>query len=115
MDLGGFLASLTQGTQAYKRSRMEKIHGWLPRRKLLCIGDSTQTDPEAYGEVCRAHAGWVRAVFIRKVVDVGEMAGTGKNDDDRFERAFRGVDRAVWRTFEDPRELWDAVEDLRTG
>lgn len=113
MDLGGFLASLTQGTEAYKRSRMDKIHTWLPRRKVLCIGDSTQTDPEAYGDMCRKHPGWVRAVFIRKVVDVAEMAGTGKNDDDRFEKAFRGVDRAVWTTFEDPQELWEAVETLR--
>lgn len=112
MDLGSFLASLTQGTQAYKRSRMEKIHGWLPRRKVLCIGDSTQSDPEAYGDMCRRHPGWACAVFIRKVVDVAEMAGTGKNDDDRFEKAFRGVDRAVWRTFEDPKELWEAVEKL---
>ncbi|MCJ1465847.1 hypothetical protein MMC07_004466 [Pseudocyphellaria aurata] len=113
MDLGGFLASLTQGTQAYKRSRMEKIHAWLPRRKVLCIGDSTQSDPEAYGDMCRKHPGWVRAVFIRKVVDVAEMAGTGKNDDERFAKAFRGVDRAVWRTFSDPQELWEAVENLQ--
>lgn len=112
MDLGSFLASLTQGTQAYKRNRMENIHGWLPRRKVLCIGDSTQSDPEAYGDICRRHPGWARAVFIRKVVDVAEMAGTGKNDDDRFEKAFYGVDRAVWRTFEDPKELWEAVEKL---
>lgn len=113
MDLGSFLASLTQGTQAYKCSRMEKIHGWLPRRKVLCIGDSTQSDPEAYGEMCRKHPGWVRAVYIRKVVDVAEMASTGKNDNDRFEEAFRGVDKAVWRTFEDPKDLWEAVENLR--
>lgn len=51
MDLAGFLASLTQGTQAYKVGRMEKVHRWLPKRKLLCVGDSTQTDPEAYGEM----------------------------------------------------------------
>jgi len=51
MDLAGFLASLTQGTQAYKVGRMEKVHGWLPNRKVICVGDSTQTDPEAYGEM----------------------------------------------------------------
>lgn len=113
MDLGGFLASLTQGTQAYKRSRMDRIHSWLPRRKVLCVGDSTQTDPEAYGEICRKYKGWVKAVFIRKVMNVAEMAGSGKNENKRFEKAFRGVERSVWRTFVEPEELWEAVEELK--
>src|SRR5277367_1269252 len=32
MYLGGLLQSLTQGTQAYKTNRMNKIHEWLPKR-----------------------------------------------------------------------------------
>ena len=51
MDLAGFLGSLTQGTQSYKVDRMEKVYKWLPKRKTICIGDSTQTDPESYGEM----------------------------------------------------------------
>lgn len=113
MNLGGFLASLTQGTEAYKRSRIEKIHSWLPNRKILCVGDSTQSDPEAYGDICRRYKGWVKAVFIRKVTDVSEMKDTDKNTDERFEKAFRGVPRDVWRTFEDPKELYEAVEGLK--
>lgn len=113
MDLGGFLASLTQGTEAYKSSRIEKLHGWLPKRKVICVGDSTQSDPEAYGDMCRKYPGWVRCVFIRKVVDVSEMEGTDKNTDERFEKAFAGVERSVWRTFEDPVELKEAVEALK--
>lgn len=113
MNLGGFLASLTQGTQIYKRSRIEKIHGWLPKRKVLCVGDSTQSDPEAYGDICRIWPGWVKAVFIRKVTDVAEMKSTEKNTDKRFEKAFKGVDRSVWRTFEDPKELYEAVAQLK--
>jgi len=113
MDLGGFLASLTQGTEAYKRDRIEKIHGWLPKRKVLCVGDSTQSDPEAYGDICRKHGGWVKAVFIRKVVDVAEMKGSDKNSEERFEKAFKDVPREVWRTFEDPKELYEAVEQLK--
>jgi phosphatidate phosphatase APP1 len=50
-NLAGLLSSLTQGTQEYKVDRIEKIHSWLPRRKMICIGDSTQSDPEAYGEM----------------------------------------------------------------
>lgn len=54
MDLAGFLSSLTMGTQAYKVDRMRKIHAWLPDRKVVCVGDSTQSDPEAYGEMYAA-------------------------------------------------------------
>ncbi|KAL9105004.1 MAG: hypothetical protein Q9163_000101 [Psora crenata] len=114
MDLGGFLACLTQGTEAYKRTRIEKIHSWLPKRKVLCVGDSTQSDPEAYGEICRKYPGWVKAVFIRKVFDVAEMKDTKKNTDKRFEKAFKDVDRCLWKTFDDPEELADEVANLKT-
>jgi len=35
----------------YKIERMRKIHSWFPNRKFICIGDSTQSDPEAYGQM----------------------------------------------------------------
>lgn len=50
MTISGLLSSLTLGTEKYKVDRMRKIHRWLPRRKMICIGDSTQSDPEAYGK-----------------------------------------------------------------
>ena len=114
MDVGGFLRSLTQGTEAYKSSRMDKINLWLPKRKILCVGDSTQSDPEAYGDMYRKHPGWVKAIFIRKVVDVSEMKNSDKNDPERFEKAFRGIPRSVWRVFETPNELDAAVRALQT-
>ena len=40
---------MTYGTEEYKVDRMKKIHTWLPRKKMIVIGDSTQSDPEAYG------------------------------------------------------------------
>ena len=49
--LPGLLSNLTLGTDEYKVDRMTKVHGWLPGRKLILIGDSTQSDPEAYGEM----------------------------------------------------------------
>jgi phosphatidate phosphatase APP1 len=49
MELSSFLMSLTVGTQEFKQDEMEKIHRWFPKKKFLCTGDSTQTDPEAYG------------------------------------------------------------------
>jgi len=51
MNLSGLLSNLTMGTQEYKVDRMNKINAWLPKRKMICIGDSTQADPESYGEM----------------------------------------------------------------
>lgn len=92
---------------------MEVLHAQFPARKVLCVGDSTQSDPEAYGDLCRKYPGWIRAVYIRKVVGVSETDGTGKNEPGRFEKAFRGVEKGAWRIFEDPEELGGAVDALK--
>jgi phosphatidate phosphatase APP1 len=47
----GLLSALTMGTEEYKADRMKKVNSWLPERKMIVIGDSTQSDPEAYGEM----------------------------------------------------------------
>lgn len=49
--VAGLLSALTMGTEEYKADRMKKVNGWFPKRKMIVIGDSTQSDPEAYGEV----------------------------------------------------------------
>jgi phosphatidate phosphatase APP1 len=48
--VSGLLSNLTLGTEKYKTDRIRKIQSWLPRRLVICIGDSTQSDPEAYGK-----------------------------------------------------------------
>jgi hypothetical protein len=50
MTISGLLSNLTLGTEQYKLDRLKKVHRWLPKRKMILIGDSTQSDPEAYGE-----------------------------------------------------------------
>jgi phosphatidate phosphatase APP1 len=50
LTVSGLLSSLTLGTEKYKIDRMRKIRRWFPRRKMILIGDSTQSDPEAYGK-----------------------------------------------------------------
>ncbi|KIW06758.1 uncharacterized protein PV09_02448 [Verruconis gallopava] len=114
MNLAGFLTSLTQGTEAYKVDRMKKLQACWPLRKFLCIGDSTQSDPEAYGEMFRSFPGWIGAIFIRKVVDVEPMDESEKNKPERFEKAFKDVPREVWTVFDDPKELVSRVEQLAT-
>lgn len=108
----GLLQTLTQGVQAYKVERFNRIHQWLPQRRVLCIGDSTQSDPEAYAEIYRKYPGWVKGIFIRKVLGLSGMEE--KNNDERFEKAFEGLPRSVWRVFVDPEELTQAVEGLKT-
>lgn len=112
MNLSGLLSTLTLGTEAYKVSRMKKINTWLPRRKMICIGDSTQSDPEAYAEIFRKCPGWVRLILIRKVTDVAGDSIKEKNEPSRFEKAFEGVPSDVWHIFESPDECYKIIGDL---
>jgi len=110
MTLGGLFSTLTQGQKEYKTSRIDKIHDWLPHRKFICIGDSTQMDPEVYAESFKKYPGWISAIYIRKVTDAPHMEK--KNKPERFEKAFEGVPANVWRVFVLPDELKDHVTQV---
>ncbi|KIW11340.1 hypothetical protein PV08_10640 [Exophiala spinifera] len=110
MSLGGLLQSFTQGVQEYKTDRIDKIQSWLPNRKFICIGDSTQSDPEAYAQMYTKYPDWIKAIYIRKVVDAPNMEV--KNRNSRFAEAFKDVPDYVWRVFVQPEELADHVKHL---
>ncbi|TGJ83012.1 hypothetical protein E0Z10_g5750 [Xylaria hypoxylon] len=112
MSVRGLLTTLTLGTEDYKVDRMEKIHSWLPKRKMICVGDSTQSDPEAYGEMYRRYPHWVKTILIRKVEDIAAIGIESKNEPERFEEAFKGVPRDVWHVFSDPETCKKIVEDV---
>ncbi|KAK3373237.1 hypothetical protein B0T24DRAFT_527411 [Lasiosphaeria ovina] len=114
MTIPGLLSNLTLGTQEYKVDRIKKVHRWLPQRKLICIGDSTQTDPESYGEIYRTFPGWVKLILIRKVKDIASVGTAEKNEPKRFEVAFKGVPRETWHVFEDPSECIKLVQKARS-
>ncbi|KAB5576140.1 hypothetical protein GE09DRAFT_1169866 [Coniochaeta sp. 2T2.1] len=109
MTIPGLLSNLTLGTEDYKVDRMEKIHSWLPKKKIICIGDSTQSDPEAFGDIYRAFPGWVKIILIRKVTDIASVGIETKNAPERFEKAFDGVPRDIWHVFEDPAECYNII------
>ncbi|OTA90092.1 hypothetical protein M434DRAFT_23121 [Hypoxylon sp. CO27-5] len=111
MSLSGLLTTLTLGTENYKVDRMKKIYSWLPKRKMICIGDSTQSDPEAYGDIYRVYPGWVKVILIRKVEDIAAIGIEAKNEPERFEKAFQGVPRDVWHVFSDPAECKEFIQD----
>ncbi|KAH6673363.1 hypothetical protein B0J14DRAFT_481518 [Halenospora varia] len=112
MNLAGLLSNLTLGTEEYKVDRISKINSWLPRRRMICIGDSTQSDPEAYGQTYHKHPGWVHLILIRKVKDIAAIGIEAKNEPKRFERAFAGVPKEVWHVFEDPQECYQILHNV---
>uniref|UniRef100_A0A8H7NLX6 Phosphatidate phosphatase APP1 catalytic domain-containing protein n=1 Tax=Bionectria ochroleuca TaxID=29856 RepID=A0A8H7NLX6_BIOOC len=109
--ISGLLSALTVGTEEYKTDRMKKINSWLPQRKMVAIGDSTQSDPEAYGEIYRLFPGWVKLILIRKVEDVAAVGLEEKNEPQRFEAAFEGIPREAWHVFTDPSECLQIIKD----
>ncbi|KAH7320269.1 hypothetical protein B0I35DRAFT_478529 [Stachybotrys elegans] len=109
-SIAGLIASLATATEEYKVDRMDKIHSWLPRRKIIAIGDSTQSDPEAYGRIYQSHPGWIRLILIRKVTDIAAVGIKEKNEPERFEKAFEGIPREAWHVFEEPSECLDIIQ-----
>jgi len=116
LKLPSFLHSLTFNIQKFKEDRMDKIHRWFPHKQWLCIGDSTQKDPEAYGTMfpCfedvsnssyHRYPGWVKAIWIHVVEGVDPDAEKTLNAPERFEQAFAGIPRDVWKKFKNPEEL----------
>ncbi|TLD10317.1 hypothetical protein PgNI_06698 [Pyricularia grisea] len=110
MSISGLLSNLTLGTEEYKVSRLQKVHNWLPKRQMILIGDSTQSDPEAYGEIYRGNPGWVKLILIRKVTDIAAVGIESKNEPKRFEEAFEDVPQEAWHVFEDPAECQKHIE-----
>ncbi|KAF4594507.1 actin filament organization protein App1-like protein [Ophiocordyceps camponoti-floridani] len=109
--MAGLLSALTLDTEEYKVDRMTKINSWLPRKKMIVVGDSTQSDPEAYGEIYRAFPGWIQLILIRKATDVAAVGIAEKNEPERFESAFEDIPKEAWHVFEDPRECVDIVKN----
>lgn len=115
MSFSGLLSNLTMGTLDYKVAQMRKIRKWLPRTRLICVGDSTQTDPEAYGHMYRQTGPqWIQLILIRKVRGVVALGVSmeEKNSPQRFEEAFKGVPRRVWHVFEEPEECYDLIQGV---
>lgn len=111
-NLASLFASLTERTEEFKVDRAEKLHRWFPCRRAVCIGDSTQRDPEAYAEIYKRHPDWVQAIFIRKVT--GHKNMEDRNKPERFKEAFKHVPNNIWRIFEHPDEVYKLVEELGT-
>ncbi|KAF7597496.1 hypothetical protein BBP40_003743 [Aspergillus hancockii] len=113
LDISELVKSFTVNTMEYKVEQIEKIRRRFPQRKVICIGDSTQKDPEAYAAIYKKHANWIHAIWIRKVTDVPHLEE--QNSPERFERAFQGIPDRVWKVFEEPQVIFDMVGTITSS
>ncbi|RDB19745.1 Phosphatidate phosphatase APP1 [Hypsizygus marmoreus] len=74
----------SDGVFEYKVAMVDRIHGMYPGKKFLTVGDSTQMDPETYGEAFRKYGDFIACIWIRRVEGAD-------NNDARFAAAFAGV------------------------
>lgn len=63
-----------------------------PQRRFILVGDSTESDPEIYGEMARLFPEQIVHIFIRQVSPV-----PGKPE--RYAKAFAGLDEQLWTLF----------------
>ncbi|KAJ7094512.1 hypothetical protein B0H15DRAFT_829861 [Mycena belliarum] len=91
-DITDFLQS--DGVFEYKSAMIDRIQGMYPGKKFLTVGDSTQKDPETYGEAIRKYGDSIACAWIRKVEGAN-------NTDERFAAAFKGVSPDKFKVFSD--------------
>ncbi|KAI9734019.1 MAG: hypothetical protein M1834_002676 [Cirrosporium novae-zelandiae] len=117
MALDDLYTTLTEGTQEFKEKRLYKIHSWIPGRNIICIGDSTQSDPETYAAVYRKHPTWIKGIFIRRVNGFWDNPEERqkKNSTDRFQEAFKDIPRELWKVFDEPTELYADMVRLKAS
>ncbi|KAJ7693763.1 hypothetical protein B0H14DRAFT_2651306 [Mycena olivaceomarginata] len=82
------------GIFEYKSAMIDRIAGMYPGKKFLTVGDSTQKDPETYGEAIRKYGDFIACAWIRKV-------DGANNTDARFAAAFAGVDPSKFKLYTD--------------
>ncbi|KAL2811568.1 hypothetical protein BJX63DRAFT_398795 [Aspergillus granulosus] len=96
----GLLEFLAEGTSLeYKAGRIDDIHAWYPGKTYIGIGDSSATDPEAYAYAYRKYGPeWMKCIWVHLVEE-------GNNTDARWEEAFKGIPKSVYKLYSDPEEL----------
>lgn len=94
--------NMLRSQRGYKSAGIERILTDFPQRRFFLVGDSSEEDPEIYGDAARKHGEQVLRIFIRRVD--GSDASPA-----RFHTAFEGLSPDRWRVFRRPQDLADAL------
>ena len=78
---------------------------------MSCRAPSIFADLRSY----RAHPDWVGLILIRKVTDIAALGIEAKNEDERFEKAFKNVPRQKWHVFENAEEVKQIISQAIIG
>jgi len=81
-----------------KLDAIRRILTAFPHRRFILVGDSTQKDPEVYGQILLESPAQVDRVLIRNVRGA-EMSA------DRITAVFRDVPSDRWQLFDEPAEI----------
>lgn len=92
---------LFDSPEQFKVERIGALIERFPNRRFILVGDSGQSDPEAYGTLARRFPMQVKRILIRSV--------TGARPD--FGRAFRDLP-PKWQVFTDANEINGSLEAL---
>ncbi len=98
--------NLFESGEVYKPETIEPLLLRFPKRRFLLIGDSGESDPEAYGELARKHPNQIIGIAIRNVSEEPASAP-------RYAEAFRDVPAEKWRIFSEPGEIQDMMPGSR--
>ncbi|KAJ3187869.1 hypothetical protein HDU85_006262 [Gaertneriomyces sp. JEL0708] len=96
---GSALDFIFRRLENYKRDAILAYIARFPDHKFVMIGDSTELDPEIYGEIARQFPDKIRCIAIRKVEGVNGEKEAQNNANARFQKAFEGVSASQWMTF----------------
>ncbi|KAJ7594271.1 hypothetical protein C8J56DRAFT_432403 [Mycena floridula] len=94
-DLSSLLSfTSSDGVFEYKSAMIDRIKGIYPAKKFLVIGDSTEKDPETYGEAFRKYGDFITCIWIHQV-------DGADNTPARFAEAFDSVPTNKFRIYTD--------------
>ena len=97
------ILDLFASPERYKPRVIEPLLRQFPKRQFILVGDSGEKDPEIYGELARRYPRQIRRIFVRDVTLENDSAT-------RYQKAFGGLPRELWRVFKQPGEITDAPE-----
>lgn len=81
-----------------KADLIERILREFPQRRFMLVGDTSEQDPEIYGEIARRYPAQIERILLRNTTD--EQRGTP-----RMMRAMQGLPASHWAIFTAPAEV----------